>query len=258
MIRSFIQGCFNKLGYSLMRSSREIGLVSQIEQLYREVVFKDSPAHDPERIKIMSRLLGTGVGEAAYICYYLRQSLKLEGDVCEFGVAQGRTSALLGQEIIKMDKKLWLFDSFKGLPKPSAKDELKDDIFNLGSIEKYKGKMCCGIGMVKGELKRISFPEHRAMIVPGFIEETIKSFHLPAKVCFAYIDFDFYEPVTVALGFLDKTLQKGGFAIIDDYDFFSSGAKKAVDEFLTSCADRFAFSLPLESAGKFCIIERVA
>ena len=139
MIRSFIQGCFNKLGYSLMRSSREIGLVSQIEQLYREVVFKDSSAYDPERIKIMSRLLGTGVGEAAYICYYLRQSLKLEGDVCEFGVAQGRTSALLGQEIIKMDKKLWLFDSFKGLPKPSAKDELKDDIFNLGSIEKYKG-----------------------------------------------------------------------------------------------------------------------
>lgn len=257
MIRIFIQSCFNKLGYSLMRSSRELGLVSQIEQLYREVVFKDFPAYDLERIKVVSRLLGTGVGEAAYICYYLHQSLKIEGDVCEFGVAQGRTSALLGQEIIKTDKKLWLFDSFKGLPQPSAKDELKDDIFHLGAIEKYKGKMCCGISMVKGELKRISFPEYRAMIVPGFIEETIKSSQLSAKVCFAYIDFDFYEPITVALSFLDKTLQKGGFAIVDDYDFFSSGSKKAVDEFLVSRADRYVLSLPLEAAGKFCIIERV-
>lgn len=258
MIRSFIQNCFSKLGYSLMRSSRELALVSQIEQLYREVVFKGFPAYDPERIKIISRLLGTGVGEAAYICYYLHHSLKIEGDVCEFGVAQGRTSALLGEEIIKTEKKLWLFDSFKGLPEPSAKDELQDDIFHLGTIEKYKGKMCCGIGMVKGELKRISFPGYRAMIVPGFIEETIRSSQLPAKVCFAYIDFDFYEPISAALGFLDKTLQKGGFAIVDDYDFFSSGAKKAVDEFILSCADRYVLSLPLEAAGKFCIIERLA
>jgi hypothetical protein len=256
MMKSFIKKCFNSLGYSLIRSSRELDLVGQIEQLYRETVFKDFPEYDPERIRIMSRLLGTGVGEAAYICYYLRRSLKVEGDVCEFGVAQGRTSALLGWEAIKTDKKIWLFDSFKGLPKPSEKDKLKDDIFHLGAIEKYEGKMCCGIGMVKRELKGISFPEDRTMIVPGFIEETIKLSYLPTKVCFAYIDFDFYDPIAVALGFLDKTLQKGGFVIVDDYDFFSTGVKIAVDEFLLSHAGRYVFSLPLGGAGKFCIVER--
>jgi O-methyltransferase len=39
------------------------------------------------------------------------------------------TSALLANEIRSTERTLWLFDSFKGLGKPSEKDLLIDDIF---------------------------------------------------------------------------------------------------------------------------------
>jgi O-methyltransferase len=42
----------------------------------------------------------------------------------------------------------------------------------------------------------------------------------------------FYEPIKIALDFLDKTTPPGAMILVDDYDFFSTGAKAAVDEFL--------------------------
>jgi hypothetical protein len=59
----------------------------------------------------------------------LHRGLRGVGHVCEFGVAQGATSALLASEIMgDAQRDLHLFDSFEGLPRPTAKDELKNDI----------------------------------------------------------------------------------------------------------------------------------
>ena len=93
------------------------------------------------RSELLAKLLGTQLSEAVYIINYLHRSLKLPGDVCEFGVAQGATSALLANEIRDTDKLLWLFDSFAGLPKPTEKDTLIHDIFGLGTIESTQGTM---------------------------------------------------------------------------------------------------------------------
>ena len=83
----------------------------------------------------------------------------MDGDVCEFCVAQGETSALIANEISGcLEKILHLFDSFEGLPKPSDKDKLKDDIFALGNIDKYAGTMKCPEAMVLSRLAAISFP----------------------------------------------------------------------------------------------------
>ncbi len=188
--------------------------------------------------------------------YYLSKSLDISGDICEFGVAQGATSALMANEVRTTDKNIWLFDSFEGLPRPTEKDVLKDDIFNLGSMEAYAGTMSFKADMVKRRLRDIDFPFSKVRIVPGFIEETIKHPNLPEKVAFAYVDFDFYEPILIALQFLDNTLQQGGFIIVDDYDFFSTGAKTAVEEFLSTRNETYAMSLPIKSAGHFCILEK--
>jgi len=206
-------------------------LITEIDGCFSEYLFPELlPC--PGRVDLMTRLLGTPISEAFYIIAHLQKSVKLEGDVCEFGVAQGATSALLANEIRSTDKTLWLFDSFKGLGKPSEKDLLVDDIFNLGSIDKYQGTMACGVDEVKSRLKAISFPSSRVKIIAGFIEDTIKDSNLPARVCFAYVDLDFYRPISVALRFLNERVVGGGFIVVDDYGFFSSGAKTAVDEFL--------------------------
>lgn len=217
------------------------------------------PSPVPEgRSELLAKLLGTQLSEAVYIINYLHQSLKLPGDVCEFGIAQGATSALLANEIRATDKLLWLFDSFEGLPKPTEKDALINDIFGLGTIEKYQGTMAYGVNEVLERLRAISYPPARVKIVPGFIENTISLVDLPDRVCFAYVDFDFYEPILIALNYLNKHLPKGGCIVVDDYGFFSSGAGAAVDEFLTAHPSQYDFVLPDKSAGHFAILSKIA
>lgn len=232
-----------------------LDLNNEIEAICTELIFPELPSCE-RRIELMAKLIGTSASEAMYILEFLHKSSKLEGDVCEFGVAQGATSALLANEIRQTQKNLWLFDSFMGLPKPTDKDVLIDDIFSLGTIDKYEGAMSCQVNEVKSRLEDISFPFSRVKIIPGFIEDTINYSDLPDKVCFAYVDFDFYRPTSTALRFLNKRLLAGGFAIVDDYGFFTSGAKEAVDELIREYPGTYEMILPHKFAGQFCIIQK--
>jgi len=259
-MKTVIKNLFRWLGFNIYRvgnQRKDIERIKEMGGLYRELIFKDLPPFNDKRISLLFNLEGTGIGEAIYLVRYLHQSLKLDGDICEFGVAQGKTSALLAHEIKDTDKNIWLFDSFKGLSRPTAKDKLKNDIYNLGDIQRYEGQMAFNVGVVQKELRQINIHKEKIKIIPGFIEKTIQGLNLPKKVCFAYIDFDFYEPILIALNFLNNTLQAGGFVIVDDYDFFSTGSKTAVDEFINANKSGYKFTTPLKSAGNFCILEKI-
>ncbi len=249
-----------RLGHEVVPFQYRQSLIQELDGLYRETLFSGLLAPDPARLKLLGELIGTTASEALFIVAYLAKSLDAGGDVCEFGVAQGATSALLAHELKPTDRKLWLFDSFEGLPRPHAKDELKDDIFGLGSIEAYEGTMVFGVAELKTRIDRVGFPAARALIVPGFIEDVVadRGVETPDRVCFAYVDFDFYSGIRTALEFLDERLPVGAHVIVDDYDFFSTGAKTAVDEFVVARSDRYTLSLPIPSAGRFCILERTA
>src|SRR5204863_9227112 len=106
-------------------------------------------------------------------------------------------------------------------------------------------------------LQTISYPLSRVKIVPGFIENTISLGDLPDKVCFAYIDFDFYEPILIVLNYLHKHLSRCGSILVDDYGFFSSGAEAAVDEFVKAHPSEYDFILPEKSAGQFVILTKL-
>jgi len=245
-------------GLPVVKSSKYKALIKETEGLCKDFLFPDLPLCDEKELSLMSNLKGAGINKAFYIKNFLMKSLGLQGDICEFGVAQGSTSAFMAYLIRDTSKNIWLFDSFAGLPKPSGKDLLINDTFGLGSIEAYEGKMVCSINLVKKELADIDFPITRTKIIPGFIEQTIRSAKLPDKICFAYVDFDFYKPIYIALDFLNHTLQRNGFIIIDDYNFFTTGAKTAVDEFMGKHGREYRLSLPAVSAGgRFCMIEKI-
>ncbi len=230
-------------------------LVSEFHEALRALHFPHVPPQSG-RVELMARLLGTGISEAMYVLAELHAAMGDDGDVCEFGVAQGATSALLANEIRDTPKKLWLYDSFSGLPKPSAKDQLKDDIFNLGSIEKYEGEMRCDSAEVETRLAQIGFPPERYAVRAGFVEQTLSEETGPQAVCFAYVDFDFYAPIVHALDYLDRHLSAHGRIVVDDYDFFSTGAKTAVDEFIARHGGRYELALPAAFAGHFALIRR--
>lgn len=229
--------------------------IEQIESFFLEKIFKDIKINNFEK-KLLSQLYGTSISEAFYIIHYLRNSLKLSGDVCEFGVGNGATSALLGYEIKKTGKKLVLFDSFSGLSKPTSNDRLINDIFELGSMHKYESTMSYSQKEVLEKLTLIKFPKSRLKIISGFVEKTILKNNVPKKVCFAYVDFDLYSPIKTTLVFLDKVLINGGYIIVDDYNYFSTGVKNAVDEFIVKNKKKYNLIFPYKFAGHFCIIRK--
>ena len=244
ILKDAIKSALAVLGYELHRSSRQplspnntvifsnfVNLAQAYEQ--RLIESGDLIATDEIRSSLLARLLGTPPSEAYFIVNALAKCADIRGDICEFGVAQGETSALIANEIRASSKNLHLFDSFLGLPIPSDKDKLKDDIFSLGSMAAYAGTMACPEEMVRTRLKAISVSPDRVFIHKGFLDEVLRSASdLPEHVSCAYVDLDFYEPIKLALEFLHRTTDKGAMIIVDDYDSFSIGAKTAVDEFL--------------------------
>lgn len=268
ILKKAIKKSLSTFGYDIVRSNSRAATIfanfenlsKAYEQLLNQSDKNNTIKPNKMRTSLISRLLGTPPSEAYFIIQALFNTRLLDGDVCEFGVAQGETSTLIANEIIDSNKILHLFDSFKGLPQPSKKDKLKDDIFSLGSIEAYAGKMACPEDMVETRLKSISFPSSRYIIHKGFIEELIHvDQDLPQKVSFAYVDFDFYEPIKIALDFLDKVTQRGATIIVDDYDFFSTGVKTAVDEFLNernSKINSYDMYIPNIQFGKFVILTK--
>ena len=230
---------------------------AEIEELYRHFLFQDLPRREG-RAHQLSDLIGTTVSEAIYVIKHLHDSLKVPGDICEFGVAQGATSKILASEIAPdVKRKLWLFDSFEGLPAPTKEDVLIHDIFKLGTMEKYQGTMASPESEVLSKLASIDFPRERIKMKKGWVKDSIKGSDLPAQVAFAYVDFDFYEPIKDALEFLDKRMPVGGKIVVDDYGFFSEGAQLAVDQFVASTDQRFTFELPLPFAGHFCTLSKI-
>ena len=229
----------------------------EIEELYRTFVFPNLP-RKPGREILLADLIGTTVSEAIYILESLHAGLQVPGDICEFGVAQGATSKLLASEIMGTSRELYLFDSFEGLPAPSAEDVLIDDIFKLGSMDRYEGAMMSPESEVLGRLKSIGFPSQRTHIMKGWVEDTLGREDIPKSVAFAYVDFDFYGPIKTALEYLDGVMPVGGRIVVDDYGFFSEGAQKAVDDFVHTRGGRFEMQLPLSFAGKFAVLTRVS
>jgi hypothetical protein len=250
--RSYFRWLSNR--HKVLASRYNVALC-ELLACYTAHVFPDLPAND-KRETLLARLEGTNPSEALWILEKLHRSLKVVGDVCEFGVAQGRTSALIANELQHTPKTLWLFDSFQGLSRPTEKDKLIDDILNFRTIEAYAGTMSYPVERVKAALAQVAFPQKRVKIVPGFIEETIQSASLPDTVCFAYVDFDFYEPIKIALNFLAKALVVGGYVVVDDYGYFSSGGETAVQEFMEQYGKAFELELPPAWAGHFAVLHK--
>jgi O-methyltransferase len=266
-MKNTIRKILASLGYEIRRTNgRSVPFenFANLAQAYEHHLNSDGAliSYNEMRTKLLARLMGTPPSEAYFIVDALAKCKNLQGDVCEFGVAQGETSALIANEIIQSTKRLHLFDSFKGLPRPSDKDRLKDDIFALGSMKAYTGTMSNPESMVRGRLNAIAFPAQRYVIHKGFIEQLIHEDNfLPDAVCFAYVDFDFYEPIKIALNFLHNVTPVGSIIIVDDYDAFSTGAKTAVDEFVQSrmpIGTVYECEIPSSNYGHFAILTKRA
>jgi len=157
-------------------------------------------------------------------------SLSLEGDIVECGVWNGGSAAIMGlantiQKENDINRPIWLFDSFQGLPQASQKD---------GAIERssyFEGWNKGEISKVEHVFAKLGVPLDKVTIIPGWFDKTLRAAPIN-QIAILHIDADWYDSVKLVLDvFYDKVVP-GGFIILNDYNTWE-GCNKALNDFLT-------------------------
>ena len=162
-----------------------------------------------------------------------------EGDIVELGCYKADTSILF-QKLLQQkspDRKLWLYDSFAGLPDKAPEDaSAAGDQFKKGELFVTKKEV-----VTKFKKAGLKVP----IIKKNFFEDLDPEVDFPEKISFAFLDGDLYQSIKISLKLVAPKIAKNGIIAIHDYNNPElPGAAKAVDEFLaTSSASSPSFSL---------------
>lgn len=163
-------------------------------------------------------------------CYLLdrlvRQCSLLEGDIAELGVYKGGGALVIARAMQEAradlglpEHKLYLFDSFEGMPLTSGDDAQVHAQGDFGdtSVEAVAVVMA---------------PFPFAILRKGFIPESLTGLE-DRRFSFVHCDLDLYKSTLDGLNFFYPRLTPGGVLLFDDYGLriYEHAEKKAVDEF---------------------------
>lgn len=155
----------------------------------------------------------------------------LDGDFVECGVAAG--SQVEAMHRAAPDKKIWLFDSFEGIPLASKYDTTQPGIGVISHDVNDYLLTTSGITAVTQEQVKQHFSEwgvndSNFEYVQGWFENTVPVNQIE-KISLLRLDGDLYNSTKVCLEHFYPKVVDGGWVIIDDYGL--DGCKKAVDEY---------------------------
>ena len=155
----------------------------------------DSSIINDEQIKNLVKFLIKSIEE------------KVDGDVVEFGCYVGESSKYLMKTLIELssEKKLFVYDSFEGLPELSKWEE--------------------NTGWRPGTLKSteeilISNFEQNNLPTPIIHKDWFKNVpedKIPEKISFAFLDGDFYDSIYDSLNKIFDRVSDGGYICFHDY-----------------------------------------
>jgi O-methyltransferase len=150
---------------------------------------------------------------------------EIPGDFVECGVYRGGSAGVLGYEArrSKFGRKLWLYDSFAGMPETVEKD---DD-----SSRSLTGSYIGSEQQTRRIMHRLKVPEEQYTIVVGLFEDTFPAAER-VEIALLHIDCDFYNPVKLSLEKFYEFVQPGGYVLLNDYGYFQ-GSRLATDEFIS-------------------------
>ena len=199
-IRKILTYFSTKFQYTLLSFHKEKKVADLMKSIKKEVRFAMPPYE-------------------VYMIYSITRSQReLDGDMAEVGVYQGGSAKIICE--VKRNRKLFLFDTFKGLPELSDIDTLfvknlvQRNQFNDTSLEAVKDYLSSyeNVQIIKGE-----FPKTADSIGDS-------------KFSFVHLDVDLYRSTIECLKFFYPRLVKGGIILVHDYH--SDGIQKAFKEFL--------------------------
>lgn len=151
---------------------------------------------------------------------------KKRGAFVECGVWKGGCTAIMAfiAERAKSNRKVWLFDSFEGLPEPTDKDGLL--------AKKFVGECLALLEDVKEIFSKLKINNENIIIKKGWFQDTLPEAKSKiGPIAILRLDGDWYESTKSCLDNLYDNVICEGYIVIDDYGHWE-GCRKAVDEFL--------------------------
>jgi hypothetical protein len=151
----------------------------------------------------------------------------IAGDFVECGCALGGSAALIGLTLRQLhaSRRLWLFDTFEGLPAPTV----HDPDFEVASM--FTGTCMGTLEEVRDLFRQLKI-ENEVQFVKGLFQQTLPAAGL-SQIALLHLDGDWYESVKCCLENLYDKVVPGGVIQIDDYGYWK-GSRKAVDEFMAA------------------------
>jgi len=212
---------------------------SAIHPIGREARFRIATAGDPQKrrtLKLIAPYTMVGLRRLvnAWDLVKRADTAGLPGAIVECGVYKGGSAGVMAAA--SPARTIWLFDSFKGLPEPTAPDGPKARAFAGGRstgalrpIDQCVGPLDCVHELF---FEVLGLERSRVEIRAGWFQETLpRACRDIGPIAVLRLDGDWYESTRVCLEHLHDLVVPGGFVIIDDYGYWE-GCRCAVDEFL--------------------------
>ena len=149
------------------------------------------------------------------------------GDLLEAGVWRGGATVFM-KALLKVnediDRKVWVADSFEGLPPPNPElyPRDKDDIHWQFSFLRVS------LEEVQDVFRKYGMLDDRVVFLKGWFKDSFPIAPIK-KLAVLRCDGDMYESTWDSLSNLYPKLSSGGYCIIDDYLF--TGCRAAVDDY---------------------------
>ena len=179
---------------------------------------------------------------------------KIAGDIVECGVWRGGSMMAAALTLLAMgdqSRRLFLFDTFEGLPPPTERDRDCSGVSAQRQYEVIPNWCYASLEEVRENLESTGYPMDRVHFIKGKVEETIPYASL-GQLCILRLDTDWYESTRHELQHLYPLLVGNGFLIIDDYGHWQ-GARQAVDEFIAAHPDQPLYLHPIDYTGRVAV-----
>jgi hypothetical protein len=150
---------------------------------------------------------------------------RVPGDFIETGAWRGGV-AIFMRALLKVhgvtDRKVWVADSFDGLPAPTD----AQDGWDLSQIEYLK----VSLERVRSNFEKFDLLDEQVEFLKGWFRDTLPSAPVESLAIFR-LDGDLYSSTMDALTSLYDKVSRGGYIIVDDYYSWPS-CRRAVTQFL--------------------------
>jgi len=153
---------------------------------------------------------------------------QVPGDFIETGVWRGGASIFM-RAVLKAhgvaDRRVWVADSFAGLPPPDAARYPQD----AESLLHKANFLAVSVEEVRANFARYNLLDDQVIFLKGWFRETLPPLR-DRKWALIRLDGDLYESTTDGLVNLYPNLSPGGYLIVDDYGAVAA-CRQAVEDY---------------------------